>query len=173
DTYVAVNLSPIQINDEGLAGEVRAILDRTGLPPHRLTLEVTEGSLLQDNPTVRHTMRALRSIGIRFSLDDFGTGHAGLGYLRRFPFDGIKIDKLFIQDMVEQPDAAAIVNALLAVSAELHLDVIAEGVETEAQFKALKQRQCRLVQGHYAARPLAGDDVRHFIAAHRPKTAVL
>jgi diguanylate cyclase (GGDEF)-like protein len=171
DTHVAVNLSPIQINDEGLVDEIRGILERTGLPPNRLTLEVTEGSLLEDNSTVRATMRALRGIGIRFSLDDFGTGHSGLGYLRRFPFDSIKIDKLFIQDMVEQPDAAAIVNALLAVSAELHLDVVAEGVETEAQFNALKERRCRLVQGHYTARPMTSAETRQFIATHRPATA--
>ncbi|MCB8879267.1 EAL domain-containing protein [Acidisoma cellulosilytica] len=167
DTHVAVNLSPIQMNDEGLVDEVKAILIRSGLPAHRLTLEVTETSLLEDNPIVRNTMDALRAIGIRFSLDDFGTGHSGLGYLRRFPFDGIKIDKLFIQDMVEQPDAAAIVNALLAVSAELNLDVVAEGVETEAQYEALRQRHCQYVQGHYFAKPLADTEARRFILTHR------
>jgi EAL domain-containing protein (putative c-di-GMP-specific phosphodiesterase class I) len=166
DTYVAVNLSPLQMNEESLIDEIRDILATTGLAPHRLTLEVTEGSLLQDNSSVRATMQALRDIGIRFSLDDFGTGHSGLGYLRRFPFDGIKIDKLFVQDMVEQPDAAAIVGALLAVSAELHLDVIAEGVETAAQFKALKERRCRFIQGHYTAWPLTPAEIRPFIAVH-------
>lgn len=164
-THVAVNLSPIQMNDEALVHEVKAILDRSGLPAHRLTLEVTETSLLEDSPTVRSTMDALRAIGIRFSLDDFGTGHSGLGYLRRFPFDGIKIDKLFVQDMVEQPDAAAIVHSLLAVSAELHLDVVAEGVETAEQYEALRRRHCRFVQGHYFAKPLTDVEVRRFIAA--------
>lgn len=167
DTYVAVNLSPIQINHDGLVQEVQEILARTGLPPHRLTLEVTEGSLLEDSPAVRRTMEQLRDIGIRFNLDDFGTGHSGLGYLRRFPFDGIKIDKLFVQDMVEQPDAAAIVTALLAVSAALNLAVIAEGVETEAQFQALRQRGCRFIQGHYTARPMSGEEARCFIARRR------
>lgn len=173
DTYVAVNLSPIQMNDERLLDEVKAILSRSGLPTSRLTLEVTETSLLEDSPTVRQTMEALRAIGIRFSLDDFGTGHSGLGYLRRFPFDGIKIDKLFVQDMVEQPDAAAIVNALLAVSAELHLDVIAEGVETELQFQALQQRRCPFIQGHYFAKPMSAAMVRQFIAASRTEFAPL
>ncbi|MCB8873737.1 bifunctional diguanylate cyclase/phosphodiesterase [Acidisoma silvae] len=167
-THVAVNLSPIQMNDEELVTEVRAILSRTGLPANRLTLEVTETSLLEDNPTVRRTMDALRAIGIRFSLDDFGTGHSGLGYLRRFPFDGIKIDKLFVQDMVEQPDAAAIVTALLAVSTALHLDVVAEGVETAAQYEALRRKQCQFVQGHYFSKPLRNDEVRLFIASRSP-----
>ena len=173
DIYVAVNLSPIQMNDERLLDEVKAILNRSGLPAHRLTLEVTETSLLEDSPTVRQTMQALRAIGIRFSLDDFGTGHSGLGYLRRFPFDGIKIDKLFVQDMVEQPDAAAIVNALLAVSAELHLGVVAEGVETEAQFLALQQRRCPFIQGHYFAKPMSAALVRRFITESRPDTVAL
>lgn len=173
DTYVAVNLSPIQMNDERLLDEVKSILSRSGLPANRLTLEVTETSLLEDSPTVRQTMEALRALGIRFSLDDFGTGHSGLGYLRRFPFDGIKIDKLFVQDMVEQPDAAAIVSALLAVSAELHLDVVAEGVETELQFLALQQRRCPFIQGHYFAKPMSSALVRHFIATSQTESAPL
>ncbi|HTI01046.1 MAG TPA: EAL domain-containing protein [Acidisoma sp.] len=165
---VAVNLSPVQVNSETLARQVQQILERTGLPPHRLTLEVTEGLLLEPNPTVLSTMHALRALGIRFSLDDFGTGHSGLGYLRRFPFDAIKIDKLFIQDMVEHADAAAIVNALLAVSVELGLEVVAEGVETAAQLEMLRSRQCQYVQGFFLSPPLPAAEMRLFVLEPRP-----
>jgi diguanylate cyclase (GGDEF)-like protein len=167
-TGVAVNLSPVQVNIETLAREVQQILERTGLAPHRLTLEVTEGLLLEQNPTVLSTMHALRALGIRFSLDDFGTGHSGLGYLRRFPFDVIKIDKLFIQDMVEHADAAAIVNALLAVSVELGLEVVAEGVEIAAQLEMLQSRHCQYVQGYLLSYPLPAAEMRLFALASRP-----
>lgn len=162
ETTVAVNLSPLQVNSESLVTEVQQILQRTGLAPHRLILEVTEGLLLEQNPTVLRTMHALRALGVRFSLDDFGTGHSGLGYLRRFPFDVIKIDKLFVQDMVDHPDAAAIVNALLAVSAELGLEVVAEGVETVSQLEMLRQRHCPYVQGYLVSRPLDSAQMRSF-----------
>lgn len=166
-TGVAVNLSPVQVNSETLAREVQQILEQTGLAPHRLTLEVTEGLLLEQNPVVLSTMHALRALGIRFSLDDFGTGHSGLGYLRRFPFDVIKIDKLFIQDMVEHPDAAAIVNALLAVSVELGLQVVAEGVETPEQLEMLQSRQCHFVQGYLLSQPLSAAQMRLFVLTPR------
>lgn len=165
--WIAVNLSPVQVNSETLASEVRQILERTGLAPHRLTLEVTEGLLLEPNPTVLSTMHALRALGIRFSLDDFGTGHSGLGYLRRFPFDVIKIDKLFIQDMVEHAEAAAIVNALLAVSVELGLEVVAEGIETTAQLAMLQSRHCQYVQGYLLSYPLPASAMRLFVLAPR------
>jgi EAL domain-containing protein (putative c-di-GMP-specific phosphodiesterase class I) len=171
DTHVAVNLSPVQVNHETLVAEVRDVLARTGLAPHRLTLEVTEGIMLEDSNTVLETMHALRALGIRFSLDDFGTGHSGLGYLRRFPFDGIKIDKLFVQDMVEQPEAAAIVQALLVLSNALNLDVIAEGVETEAQLDALRRRGCRLVQGFFTGPPVPAAEARQRIMEEAVKAA--
>jgi diguanylate cyclase (GGDEF)-like protein len=166
-THIAVNLSPVQMNHETLIADVRTILDRTGLAPGRLVLEVTEGLLLEESSAVLTTMRALRALGIRFSLDDFGTGHSGLGYLRRFPFDIIKIDKLFVQDMVDQPDAEAIVGALMAVSRALNLDVVAEGVETEAQLTALRRRRCGHVQGFLMGRPQTAADIRPQMAASR------
>lgn len=171
DTGIAVNLSPVQANSETLATEVRQILERTGIAPHRLTLEVTEGLLLEPSPTVLSAMHALRALGIRFSLDDFGTGYSGLGYLRRFPFDVIKIDKLFIQDMVEHADAAAIVNALLAVSVELGLEVVAEGIETPAQLAMLQSRHCKYVQGYLLSHPLPAAAMRRFVLMPQPISA--
>lgn len=171
DIGIAVNLSPMQVNNDSLASEVRQILERTGLAPHRLTLEVTEGLLLEQNPTVLRTMHALRALGVRFSLDDFGTGHSSLGYLRRFPFDVIKIDKLFVQDMVDHSDAAAIVKALLTVSADLGLDVVAEGVETMAQLTMLQHLRCPYVQGYLVSRPLAAAQMRSFVLRPWPSPA--
>ncbi len=160
---IAVNLSPVQFNDENLASKLTEILLRTKLRPGRLFLEITEGLLLEDTSRVLGIMDRLRKLGIRFSLDDFGTGHAGLGYLRQFPFDGIKIDKFFIQDMVEQPQAHAIVAALLSVSAALDLDVIAEGVETEEQFAALRKLNCKHIQGYLTGRPRPAAAMRRLL----------
>jgi diguanylate cyclase (GGDEF)-like protein len=160
DVSIAVNLSPSQFKDETLINTLKALLARTGLAPQRLVLEITEGLLLQENSWVINTIKSLRQLGIRFNLDDFGTGNSGLGYLRQFPFDGIKIDKLFVQDMVEQPQAHAIVAAILAVSESLALDVIAEGVETEAQLQALRTLRCRHVQGYLTGRPQAAAAIR-------------
>jgi diguanylate cyclase (GGDEF)-like protein len=165
---IAVNLSPVQFNDETLPARLTEILVRTRLRPGRLFLEVTEGLLLEDSSGVLGIMHRLRGLGIRFSLDDFGTGHAGLGYLRKFPFDGIKIDKFFIQDMLEQPAARAIVAALLTVSAALELDVIAEGVETEAQMAALRELRCRHVQGYLTGRPQPARAIRALLLELQP-----
>ncbi len=165
---IAVNLSPVQFNDEDLPARLTEILVRTRLRPGRLFLEVTEGLLLEDSSGVLGIMHRLRGLGIRFSLDDFGTGHAGLGYLRQFPFDGLKIDKFFIQDMLEQPAARAIVAALLTVSTALELDVIAEGVETEAQMAALRELRCRHVQGYLTGRPQPALAIRALLRELQP-----
>ena len=150
---VAVNLSPVQFNDPGIAGELTAILERTGLSPRRLVIEVTEGVLLQDSKLVLDSMQALRSLGVRFSLDDFGTAHAGLSYLRRFTFDIIKIDRSFVRDVADQPEARAVVAAVLTMASAMNLGVIAEGVETEAQLSVLRSLNCGLVQGYLTGRP--------------------
>jgi len=160
DIRIIVNLSPAQFNDTGLIDFIQETLHQTNLPATRLVLEVTEGLLLQKTKTVLDTMHRLRRLGIQFSLDDFGTGHSGLGYLQQFPFDNIKIDKLFIRDMVRQPQARAIVSALLAVGNALGLTVVAEGVETEAQLAELISLHCKYVQGFGIGRPQPAQQVR-------------
>jgi EAL domain-containing protein (putative c-di-GMP-specific phosphodiesterase class I) len=159
DVRVAINLSPVQFNDENLVAKLADVLVKTGLPPARLILEVTEGVLLENCETVRGVMAGLRSMGVRFNLDDFGTGHSGLSYLRTFPFDGIKIDKVFVQDMVSDPEARAIVTALLTVATALGLDVIGEGVETEQQLAALRELGCGYVQGYLTGRPMPAGEL--------------
>jgi diguanylate cyclase (GGDEF)-like protein len=154
DVRVAINLSPVQFNDENLVAKLADVLVQTGLSPDRLMLEVTEGVLLENSVNVRGVMACLRDMGVRFNLDDFGTGHSGLSYLRTFPFDGIKIDKVFVQDLVGDPEARAIVIALLTVANALGLDVIGEGVETEQQLAALREMGCGYVQGYLTGRPM-------------------
>ena len=157
---VAVNLSPVQFRQSNLAQEVAGVLLRTGLPGTRLKLEVTEGLLLDDATVVLNTMHALRQQGILIALDDFGTGHASLSYLRRFPFDHIKIDRSFVHDMIEDPESRAIVEAVLALGARLHLKVVAEGVETEEQLALLQRLQCDYVQGYLIGRPMGPAEAR-------------
>jgi len=160
---ITVNLSPVQFRDENLFDKLSEILQRTGLPPDQLVLEITEGVLLEDSSRVVGIMVRLRSLGIRFSLDDFGTGHSGLGYLRQLPLDAIKIDKIFVRDMEHQAEARAIVTALLTVATALGLDVVAEGIENAGQLAALRQLGCRYVQGYYTGRPKSQWEIRKLL----------
>ncbi len=152
--YLSVNLSPLQFRQPDLHRQIAAILHQTGLPAERLDLEVTEGLLLEESDLVLRTMRALQELGIRITLDDFGTAYASLSYLRRFPFDAIKIDKSFIKTLCEDESTQAIVQAVLSLSERLNLTVVAEGVETEPQLAALRTLGCRFVQGYLSGRPL-------------------
>ena len=168
---VAVNLSPLQFREDGLLQAVTAALARTGLPPERLELEVTEGLLLEDSGEVLQTMYALQDLGISISLDDFGTGHAGLSYLRRFPFDKVKIDRSFIHNLREDSQSGAIVEAILLLTRRLGLDVVAEGVETEVQLNLLRHLHCPMVQGYLTGRPMAAADARRLAGCSKAHLA--
>jgi diguanylate cyclase (GGDEF)-like protein len=159
---VAVNLSPLQFRQGNLTEEVTDVLRRTGLAPDRLELEVTEGMLLEDSGPVLQTMYALQALGVLITLDDFGTGHASLSYLRRFPFNKLKIDKSFIRDVHVDPQSKAIVEAVLSLSRRLGLNVVAEGVETQAQLDILRDLRCPLVQGFLKGRPMSAEAARRF-----------
>lgn len=150
---ICINLSPLQFTRIDLPVVIADVVRQTNLAPHRLTLEVTEGLLLEDTDHVLQTMATVRRMGVRFSLDDFGTAHSGLAYLRRFAFDALKIDRTFVQDAAEHRDAAAIVRAVLAIGAAFGLTVVAEGVETPEQLAMLRDMGCDLVQGYLTGRP--------------------
>ena len=150
---VSVNLSPVQFARGDLVMEIERVLHRTGLPAARLNLEVTEGVLLENSAAVLQTMARLRQTGIRFSLDDFGTAHAGLTYLRRFSFDVLKIDKSFVQDAVRSAEARGILAAIQTIGAACRLQVVAEGVETEAELALVRELRCDHVQGYLIGRP--------------------
>ncbi len=161
---LSVNFSPLQFRQPGLTEQIAEVLARTGLAPTRLHLEVTEGLLLDDTGSVLHTMQALRAQGIQITLDDFGTAFASLSTLRRFPFDGIKIDMSFIQGMCSDDGTLAIVEALLSLGERLNLNVVAEGVETEEELETLRRLGCRRVQGYLTGRPMPRERVRLLLA---------
>jgi diguanylate cyclase (GGDEF)-like protein len=171
--YVCINVSPRHFHKPGLAERLLALRDRLGLGPGELRVEITEGALLDDAAGVRDTLDRLRAAGVLAQLDDFGTGYSSLGYLRRFPIGSLKIDRSFVAAL-DAPEAAhegeALVRAILALSASLGLDVVAEGVETVAQRDRLIALGCRYAQGYLFSRPrpagaFAGRDARHFPGA--------
>ena len=152
--WVAVNVSPVQFRRGDLPRQVADVLARTGLRPACLELEVTEGLLMEDSEQVQGTLQAIKALGVRIVLDDFGIGYSSLSYLCRFPFDKVKIDRSFIRDMGEQAQARAVVKAVVALADSLNLQVTAEGVETDAQLVMLAAIGCNQVQGFFLGRPV-------------------
>lgn len=160
---VAVNLSPLQFQYRDLVADVEGALRRSGLPPTRLDLEITESLMMQDSDATLATLHALRALGVRIAMDDFGTGFSSLSYLRRFPFDKIKIDRSFIRDVVESEDGLAIVKAVIRLGQSLRMDVVAEGVETVEQKTLLCQAGCQELQGYLFSRPQPVSQVAEII----------
>ncbi|CAO3413513.1 EAL domain-containing protein [Azospirillum endophyticum] len=164
DIPVSVNLSARQLDDPGLVLKVLGILTETGLPAANLKLELTETSMFSQTADAREALLQLRGAGIRLVLDDFGTGWSSLATLRRVPVEALKIDKQFVQAMVEDRDAAAIVQAVVALAHALDLGVVAEGVETPEQRLYLQAYRCDVLQGYWLSRPLTTDGVNDFLA---------
>jgi len=163
--HVAVNLSARQFRDRRLVARVREILQRTGLEPQRLELEITESLVMQDVESVIGKLKELKALGILLSIDDFGTGYSSLSYLRRFPIDRIKIDQSFTREVDTSPDAAAIARAVIQLGHALSLLVIAEGVENAGQLRFLRESGCDEIQGYIYARPLDPDKLGEVLAA--------
>ncbi|SEL13808.1 bifunctional diguanylate cyclase/phosphodiesterase [Halomonas daqiaonensis] len=151
---VSVNVSAQQFRETDFVARVLATLERTGARPERLKLEVTESLFVDNRDEARETMRLLREHGVSFSLDDFGTGYSSLSYLRRLPMDQLKIDQSFVLDLLADEACAAIVVSIITLSQSLHLEVIAEGVETEAQQGWLAAHGCHAFQGYLFGRPV-------------------
>ena len=149
----SVNMSACWFSNDDLVGLVTAVLDETGLAPHRLTIELTEGTLVQHTERARACIANLRAKGVRIALDDFGTGYASLGYLNSFDFDTMKLDRTFVQALGTSSRAEAIADAVLALGRALDLTVCAEGVETQEQLRFLQKSGCDLVQGYLLGRP--------------------
>ncbi|MFB5173989.1 EAL domain-containing protein [Erwinia amylovora] len=150
---VAVNLSPLQFKNSALIAVVEGALKESGLAPHRLEVEITESVLLDNTLANIDILRELKALGVQIALDDFGTGYSSLSYLRSFPFDKIKIDKSFINDMQDSREALAIIRAITGMSRSLDIQITAEGVESNEQFQRLKAEGCTLFQGYYFGRP--------------------
>jgi diguanylate cyclase (GGDEF)-like protein/PAS domain S-box-containing protein len=161
---VAVNLSPVQFRSRGLAAMVTSALAATGLAPHRLELEVTESALLQDDAATIAILHQFRALGIRVSMDDFGVGYSSLSYLRKFPFDKIKIDRSFVGTLGETVGSEAIVRTVANLGINLGMTTTAEGIETAEQLEVIRRAGCTEGQGYYFSRPCSADDVFRTIA---------
>ncbi|MBA5606936.1 EAL domain-containing protein, partial [Duganella sp. FT3S] len=170
DTYgdglmVAVNLSAVQFADGNLFNTVTEALTRSGLPSSLLELELTESVLLHEGTI--EVIRKLQRIGVTFSIDDFGTGYSSLAYLKKLSVDKLKIDRSFVDDMLDAPDSASIVNAVIQLGHGLNLTVIAEGVETEAQLAFLRSAGCDEAQGYLISKPIPASAFQDLLADAR------
>ncbi|HYE27493.1 MAG TPA: EAL domain-containing protein [Allosphingosinicella sp.] len=150
---LSVNLSPVQFTQGDLAALVEKVLAETGLEPSRLELEVTEGLLIRDADKAIAILERLKALGVQIAMDDFGTGYSSLSYFRMFPFDKVKIDQSFIRDMIDNPQARAIIRSVIGLGRGLGMPVVAEGVETAEQLDALRAEGCDQVQGYLISRP--------------------
>ncbi len=167
DARVAVNLSPLQFRDPGLLATIEAVLAETGLPARRLELEITETVFLDAaEPTLR-CLHALRALGIQIALDDFGTGYSALQYLRRFPFDKVKIDRSFVHDLGLSDNTTAIVRAIVGLASSLGMCTTGEGVETTSQVEFLQTSGCSHVQGYLFGRPCAPEIIARIMRSNR------
>ena len=138
---------------------VRRVLKETDLPPSDLELEITESVFLRDIEETVRTLSELKSMGVAISLDDFGTGYSSLNYLRRLPIDQLKIDGSFIRDLSANPNAAVLLSQIIQLGHAMHLEVVAEGVESEKEYAFLADNHCDLVQGYYLHKPLSSTEL--------------
>jgi diguanylate cyclase (GGDEF)-like protein len=161
---VAVNLSPAQLNCRNLVSMVKSALNESGMRPQKLQLEITETVLLQNTFTTLATLHELRKMGVQIALDDFGTGYSSLSYLRSFPFDKIKIDRSFIQDLSNGAEPLAIVNAVAGLAKCLNMTSTAEGVETQQQLDVLQAIGCTEMQGYLFSHARPANEIRQFFS---------
>lgn len=160
---VAVNLSAVQVMTQDLPLLVGRVLAATGLPATRLEVEITESVLLNETEATLAQLHGLNRLGVRIALDDFGTGYSSMAYLRRFPFDKLKIDRCFVKALTTEQDARVIVHAIIDMATGLHMKTLAEGVEREAEMAALLDEGCTEVQGYLVSRPLRVEAVLPFL----------
>lgn len=169
----SVNISPRQFREADVVALIRDALQASGLPGDRLIVEITEGVLMDDTERSLTTMNDLRALGARIYVDDFGVGYSSLNYLRKFPIDGIKIDRCFIKDLHSESVERHIIDAVIGLSDKLGLKTTAEGVETEDQFDLIRSQGCTMVQGYLLSKPLSVQDFCDLAAADRSAQAPL
>ena len=169
---IAVNLSASQFGQEQLVPQLAEILKSTGMDSDILELEVTESMVMKDPEESVKLMRTLREMGVRLTIDDFGTGYSSLGYLKRFPFNSLKVDRSFVRDLPHSSDDIAITRAVIAMAHSLQMNVIAEGVELKEQFDALRNEGCDEFQGYLCRPPLAEDELISFVRQNAARPAL-
>jgi diguanylate cyclase (GGDEF)-like protein/PAS domain S-box-containing protein len=172
DIHIAVNLSPAQFKHRAVVLDVVAALGASGLPAHRLEVEITETVLLQDTEATVGILDELHNLGVHISMDDFGTGYSSLAYLQKFPFDKIKIDRSFVKDLSERPQSIAIIRAVTAMSISLGMKTTAEGVETEEELQTLKEEGCTEVQGYLFSKPVPAAQAAKLLQSLKAMKAV-
>ncbi len=173
DIRLAVNVSPVQFKSGTLALKVLAALAASGLPAGRLELEITEAVLIRDDEAALAILHQLRAIGVRIALDDFGTGYSSLSYLQRFPFDKIKIDRCFVDDIAEPDGSSCIVQAVVNIAAARDMTTTAEGVETKQQLELLRALGCAEMQGYLFSQAKPAVEIKQLFFTHRQKSAAV
>lgn len=168
---VAVNVSPVQLRKEGFTAVVKQALTSSGLQPEHLELEIVESAVLFDADQVIKTLHEIRDLGVRVAIDDFGTGFSSLSYIKLLPANKIKIDRSFIKDVIKNRSDAAITQGVISMAHHLGLDVVAEGVETEAHAAFLRKHQCDLLQGYVYSRPMPFDQLLDYLKQHGGKSS--
>ena len=164
---VAVNLSAREFHQENLAANLAEILRTTGLTPGLLELEITESMVMRNPEQAVKLMEKLRNMGVRIAIDDFGTGYSSLAYLKRFPINSLKVDQSFVRDLPHNSDDVAITRAVIAMAHSLQMNVIAEGVEHQAQFDLLHKEGCDEFQGYFCHPPMGEEDLIRYIKSDR------
>jgi diguanylate cyclase (GGDEF)-like protein len=169
---VAVNLSGIQFHRDDVVALTKSVLEKTGLAPHLLELEVTESAVMKDIEETIGLLTKLKELGVELAIDDFGTGYSSLSYLKRFPVHRLKVDRSFVMNVTENQDDASITSTIIQLGHAINLKVIAEGVETEGQVNFLLQHGCDEFQGYFFSKPLAPDEFRGFVRGYASPRAV-
>ncbi len=169
DIVIAVNVSSVQFKNDSLVQLVMDSLAESGLPPQRLELEITESVLLHDNETTLRVLHQIKTLGVRISMDDFGTGYSSLNYLRRFPFDKVKIDRSFIENIADDPSSLAIVQAVISIAKSRDIATTAEGVETKEQLELLRALGCTEMQGFLFSKAKPAAELASLLLPQRPR----
>ena len=169
---VAINLSPYQLRTPQLPAQIRDALQRHGIEPSHLVCELTETALIETMNTEGSTLDEIVALGVRLAIDDFGTGYSSLAHLKNIPAGQLKIDRSFVTGLDEDPDARAMVDAIVRLAHALRMEVVAEGIETRAQQEALSELGCDVLQGYVFARPMPASAVAHWLASTHSQMAV-
>ncbi len=166
ELLIAVNLSPVQFADQNLIEKIAETLQRKGIPPHLIELEITENTLMDTSSDAIERLTKLYDMGIKLVIDDFGTGYSSLSYLKKFPVHKLKIDRAFIVDVTTDKDDATIARTIIHLGQAMNLEIIAEGVETEAQLEFLRKEGCEQIQGFLFAKPMPSNALVEWLPKH-------
>lgn len=169
---VAVNLSAHEFLQKDMVEKLKRLLHDTGIRPNSLELEITESVIMHDVHAAVLTLKKIKDLGIKLSIDDFGTGYSSLSYLKQLPVDHLKIDRSFISDIDTNPSSKALTNAITMLAHDLHLKVIAEGIETYNQLSFVKKSSCDAIQGYYLSKPMKPESIHSFLKKHNDKAGI-